>query len=157
MQKRTSSNKTKFNKNYMIGIILYTDNSVVNTTGGLCAHPVNFALTIFTKKCRRNPKAWHTLGLIPQKAAYEFQITSTRTCATVNNWRYHLMMEKITESFYEAQDHAALNGITIHLGGYTKTNVNLYIPLDVEEEIYLVLASRGEYIVVELAIGCIAV
>ena len=39
------------------------------------------------------------------------------------------MMEKITESLYEAQDHAALNGLTIHLGGYTKTNVNLYVPL----------------------------
>ena len=39
------------------------------------------------------------------------------------------MMEKITESCYEAQDHSALNGITIHLGGYTKTNVNLYVPL----------------------------
>ena len=73
MQKRSASNKTKFNKNFMIGIILYTDNSVVNTTGGLCAHPVNFSLTIFTEKCRRNPKAWRTLHpgwpsfLLPQQ------------------------------------------------------------------------------------------
>ena len=150
MQKRSASKKTKFNKNFMIGIILYTDNSVVNTSGGLCAHPVNFTLTIFNEKCRRNPKAWRTLGLIPQKAAYELSSSTQRTCANINNWRYQILMEKILESHAQAQEHWALNGITIHLAGYTMRNVNLYVPLayiiaDVEEAqaITSFFTSRG--------------
>ena len=59
-------------------------------------------------------------------------------------------MEKIVESYAQAQEHWALNGITIHLAGYTMRNVNLYVPLayiiaDVEEAqaITSFFTSRG--------------
>ena len=129
MVRNTQSTRTKFNKNFMIGIILYTDNTVLNITGGLCCHPVNFTLSIFTEECRRNPKAWRTLGFIPQKQAYESRSTYCRSDANINNYRYHLLMRKIQDSYIQAQSFDALNGITIQLGGWIKRNVNLYIPL----------------------------
>ena len=132
MVRRSLDPKTKFNKNFMIGIILYTDSTVLNIIGGLSCHPVNFTLSIFTEKCRRQSKAWRTLGFIPQKEAYEIRNSNAGKMAgvgLVNNRRYHIIMAAILKSFFLAQRDGALNGLTIHLGGYTKTKVNLYVPL----------------------------
>ena len=110
MVERTQDPESDFNKNFMIGIILYTDSTVLNIIGGLCCHPVNFTLTIFTEKCRRMSKAWRTLGFIPQKDAYEIRHTKVSNIANhghVNNRRYHIMMKVITESLREAQHHRA--------------------------------------------------
>ena len=129
MVRRTNSNKTKFNKNFLIGVILYTDNTVLNITGGLCCHPVNFSLTIFTEKCRRNPKAWRTLGFLPQKQTYESRSQHSRSDSRINNKRYHMLMRQITASLVEAQDYENLNGIEMQIGGWTKKKVNLYTPV----------------------------
>ena len=54
MVRRTLDPNTQFNKNFMIGIILYTDNTVLNIIG-LCSHPVNSYLYLL-KNAAGNPK-----------------------------------------------------------------------------------------------------
>ena len=42
---------------------------------------------------------------------------------------YHMLRKKILVSYVKAQHYNSLNGITMQLGGWTKKNIILYLPL----------------------------
>ena len=120
--------RTETHKNFMLGIILYIDKTVISMSGKLAAHPVTFSLTIFKEKTRIQGKAWRTLGYIPIEDAYQEDAEKKATDPDIKSKRYHILLRQVLASFIEAQQPNALNNITITIAGVKKT-VSLYVPL----------------------------
>ena len=116
------------NKNLLIGIILYTDKTVLALSGKLAVHPVNMSLTIFKESVRRSASAWRTLGCMPIEDAWVPEGVKKNMTADMRNERLHLILAAILRSFQKAQSPTELNNMRVRLGN-TEQLVNLCVPL----------------------------
>jgi Plavaka transposase len=74
-------------------IILYSDKTVTDFHGNLSLHPVSFTLGIFNRETRNNPRAWRTLGYVPNVKASANAKTSSDKARI-----YHIVMDVILHS-----------------------------------------------------------
>jgi hypothetical protein len=78
-------------------IIFFIDKTHTDVNGRLCLEPIRFTLGIFNRETRNNPKAWRTLGYIPDQA-------QMKKCKPLEKAiDYHHIMEIILEDFKKSQ------------------------------------------------------
>lgn len=82
----------------------------------------------FLGQARRSADAWRTLGFISNESVFFSNSERNELGANLKNHRFHLILDKILESFKDAQRPGALRNISITLGKVTRV-VDLYVPL----------------------------
>jgi hypothetical protein len=83
-------------------IILFVDKTHVDTYGRLTLEPVNITLGIFKKEVRQEPRAWRTLGYIPNMTNVYTRSTQTLT-PRMKMFEYHLMLGIVLQSLKRVQ------------------------------------------------------
>lgn len=83
-------------------LVFFIDKTHTDTNGNLCLEPVTFTLGIFKRSLRNNPKAWRTLGFIPNQDMNK-KTTGASTSSSVRACDYHAALHVIFESIRALQ------------------------------------------------------
>jgi hypothetical protein len=85
------------------GIICYIDKLATDRHGHLSLEQVYFTLSIFNKKTRNRPEAWHPLGYIPNIGLLSKAESTNAMRGSAKVQLYHDILSKIFDSFVDLQ------------------------------------------------------